>query len=286
MKLISTFLFLMSASLSVLAETYSLQGSLGEDAATKKKISFTLSWDENDGKASGTYKDNFYANSAPVKGVTGELGRIFVVTFPKEVNGVRTISFLTSDIRGAKGSALIPVSVSLRDGNGTPVKTSSIEANLSGAQNTMVAQAQEEEPCQEGFGDLAGYCNSYAGMISEDTDTKSRCNLLAFNSARLRLENTGEVYLALGESSNIVEVPVHRIGRIFSNPTSMSIDLLSRTCRSLPGTTFPSDDCKRLSLTGVFSSVRKTRHFTGSYTISNEKNNESCRYSLSMDEEI
>lgn len=265
-----------------------MQGSLNELGSSDKKVQFHLSWEERDGKATGTYKDNFYVNSAPVRGVTGELGRIFVVTFPKEVNGVRTISFLTSDLRGAKGATLVPVSVSLRDGKGNPVKTSSIEANLSGVESNpkIVAQSQEDEACQEGFGELAGYCNSYAGMISEEIDSKNRCNLLAFSSARLRLENTGEVYLALGEVSSLVGVPVHKIGRIFSNPASTSIDLLSRSCRSLPGTTFAGDDCKRLSLNGTFSTVRGKQHFTGRYVILDERTNESCRYTLSMDGEM
>lgn len=279
-------LLLLSFQAFAQNQKYQLQGTLGEDRASKTKISFTLSWNEIDGKANGTYKDNFYADSAPMKGIVGELGRIFVVTFPKEVKGVRTISFLSSDMRGNKGSALIPVSVSLRDEKGTPVKTTAVEANLIGGETNVVAQRQEDQPCQDGFGDLAGYCGAYTGMLSEELDTRNKCNLLAFNNARLLLDENAEVGLVLGEPSEIIDTPVHRIGRLFRNPASMSVDLLSRSCRSLPGTNFSSDDCKRLGLTGTFNTVNKTRHFTGQYTITNERTNESCRYTISMDQEL
>lgn len=280
------FLLLLSFHSFAQNEKYQLKGSLGVDTASKTKISFDLRWNESDGKASGTYKDNFYADSAPMKGVVGELGRIFIVTLPKEAKGVRTISFLTSDMRGNQGAALIPVSVSLRDEKGTPVRTTAIEANLIGGEARMLAQRQEAEPCQEGFGNLAGYCGAYTGMLSEEMDTRNKCNLLAFNNSRLILDENAELGLVLGEPSEIIDTPVHRIGRLFRNPASMSVDLLSRACRSLPGTSFPSDDCKRLGLTGTFTTANKTRHFTGQYTITNERTNESCRYSLSMDQEL
>lgn len=280
-----TIVFLGLLSINGLAQTYDyqLKGSLGNDPGKQNNISFTLSWNEKNGKAEGVYQDNFYVKSAPAKGITGELGRIFVVTFPSEIKGVRTISFLSSDLKGSKGSALIPVSVSLRDEKGNPIKTVGVEANLSSASSTLLAQRQEAPGCQEGFGNLAGYCGSYKGILSEEIDTKNRCDLLAFNSARLIMDENSELGLVLGESSEILTPPVHRIGRLFYNPGSASVDLMSRSCRQLPGTKFGSDDCKRLSLTGTFSENNRVKHFTGQYTIINERTNESCRYTISMD---
>ena len=77
---------------------------------------------------------------------------------------------------------------------------------------------------------------------------------------------------------------MHRVGRIFVDPNSTRIDLISRVCRPLNGTSFGGDDCKRLNLAGTFNIVKEGKHFSGRYTILDEKTNESCRYSLSMNQ--
>ncbi len=283
------FLFLLCLfTLQVMAQEnkYQLKGSLGTNYAEKKKIEFVLQWDEKDGKAIGTYSDNFYTNKAIAKGVTGPLGRIFVVTFPQEIKGVRTITFLGSDLKGQTGAALIPVSVVLRDDVGKPVTTISVEANLIGASEPKMAQRQQEQKCTAGFGALTGYCGVYAGMVTEELDVKNRCNLLALNNTHLILDENSEVGLSFGEINSIVNTPVHRVGRTFIDPKTTKIDLISRSCRPLTGTTFPGDDCKRLNLLGSFSVVRNSKHFSGTYSIIDEKTNESCRYHLSMDQPI
>jgi len=265
-------------------DQYELKGSLGINVSTKNNIEFSIKWSEKEGIVTGSYTDNFYTNSAAVKGVSGDLGRIFIVTLPEEAKGVRTISFLGPDLKGMKGSALIPISVILRDETGKPVSASTIEANLIGKTEKMVAQKQEEASCQEGFGELAGYCGVYTGMFSEEVDSNKKCNLLAFSATRLVLDENGELGLILGETSAIISNPVHRIGRILTNPGSERIDVLSRECRTLPGTTFSGDDCKRINLSGTFSKIRNIKHFSGDYLIINEKTNERCRYNLSMDQ--
>ena len=277
-------LLLFSLTLSAFgAEQYQLKGSLGINAATKKSIEFSLHWQENGKTANGTYSDNLYSDSTNAKGVVGELGRIFIVTLPKEINRVRTITILTPSISGLKGAALVPISLVLRDSKGRPVTTTSIEANLIGLTEKIVAQKQEEASCQEGFGELAGYCGVYTGMISEERDSQNKCDLLSFSNSRLILDLNAEIGLALGESSDIVAIPVHRIGRLFADPESRSVDLISRKCHSLSGIKFPSDNCKRLNLSGVFSIVNGMKHFSGDYTITDEKANATCRYNLSMD---
>lgn len=267
-------------------DQYQMTGSLGINTDTKKEITFTLKWNEENGKANGTYSDNLYADSAPAKGITGELGRIFVVTLPRESRGVRTISFLGPDLKSAKRPTLIPLSIVLRDRTGKPVNTTSIQANLSSMVDTKIAQRQEANKCQEGFGVLAGYCGVYSGMLSEEIDTKAKCNLLAIKETRLVMDENAEVGLTLGEMSAILSPPIHRIGRLFTDTDTTRVDLISRSCRPLPGTTFNGDDCKRINLIGNFSIKNKLKHFTGDYIIVDEKTNETCRYNLSMDQMI
>lgn len=278
--MILLLMLLFSFNLLAQDQQYVLKGNLD------KNVQFTLVWSEYEGKVTGTYQDNYYSNKVPLRGVAGDLGRILLVTLPQETKGVRTISFLGSDLKGSKGSALIPVSVVLRDDKGKPVKTTSIEANLTGMTQTVLAQKQEEANCQEGFGTLAGFCGIFAGMLTEDADTQNKCNLLAYNNARLILESTGEMNLSLGEVNSVVQNPSHRLGRISYDPQSTNVDLLTRICRPLPGTTFGGDDCKRLNLIGYFSITNKGKRFAGSYLIIDEKTNQSCRYTLSMDQEI
>jgi len=281
--MILRYLFLLITFSAFAAEDYQLKGSLGTNMATNKKIEFTLNWREKDNLAHGTYSDNFYSTSAKVKGVVGDLGRIFIVTLPKEINRVRTITILGPSLSGDKGAALVPVSVILRDAIGRPTTTTTIEANLIGLTENRVAQKQEEAICLEGFGSLAGFCGTYSGMISEESDTQNKCDLLTFSNSRLIFDENAEIGLALGESSSIIAVPIHRIGRLFADPGSSRIDLISRKCQSLPGTTFANDNCKRLNLSGTFSLVNNLKHFAGDYTIIDEVTNARCRYNLSMD---
>lgn len=268
------------------AESYQLKGSLGINSETKKNIDFTLKWTEEGGKAMGTYSDNFYTQSAVAKGISGDLGRIFVITFPQEIKGVQTISFLGSDLKTAKISTPVPVSVVLRDKDGKPVNTTSIQANLSVHSESKIAQKQEDQRCQQGFGALAGYCGIYTGMLTEEMDTSKKCNLLDFNNIRLVLDENGEIGLVFGELSSIVNPPVHRIGRIFTDQDTERVDILSRNCRPLQGVAFKGDNCKRLDLVGNFRVENKVKRFAGTYTILDEKTNESCRYGVSMEQTL
>lgn len=278
-----SFLFILitfSSTLFAQDQQYVLKGKIDPDTE------FTLVWSEYEGKVTGTYDDNNYGKKVPLKGITGDLGRILLVTLPQETKGVRTISILGSDLKGTSGSALIPLSVVLRDNRGKPVKTTSIEANLTGMTQAVVAQKQEESLCQEGFGSLAGFCGTFAGMLTEEADTQKKCDLLAYNSSRLVMDNFGEISLSLGDVNTVVEAPVHRLGRLPANSQSMNVDILSRSCRPLDGTTFGGDDCKRLNLVGYFTVTPRGKRFSGNYIITNEKTNQSCRYNLSMDQEI
>jgi hypothetical protein len=279
-KIILLISLMFNLNLWAQDQQYVLKGSLD------KNVQFTLVWSEYEGKVTGTYEDNFYTKQIPMRGVAGDLGRILLVTLPKENKGVRTISFLGTDLKGTKGSALVPVSVVLRDDTGRPVKTTSIEGNLTGMTQTVLAQKQEEANCQEGFGDLAGFCGVFSGMLTEDADVQNKCNLLSYNNARIILNEQGEIILSLGEVNNVVETPSHKLGRIPANPESTNVDILTRTCRPLTGTSFRGDNCKRLNLIGYFSITNRGKRFSGSYILTDEKTNQTCRYTLSMTQEI
>jgi hypothetical protein len=100
---------------------------------------------------------------------------------------------------------------------------------------------------------------------------------------RLELDNDANMILHLTSYPNIVGAPAHYLGRVPSDPGSNRVELLQRSCRPLPGTSFPGDTCQRQHLRGTFSTERNTRHFSGSYIITDEATNERCRYGFSLD---
>ena len=80
------------------SELYQLQGNVGV-SKNSRPIKFTLNWKENKGIAQGTYTDNFYSIKPTIlRGIAGKNGRIFIATLPDIINGVKTISFLSSDL--------------------------------------------------------------------------------------------------------------------------------------------------------------------------------------------
>lgn len=277
------FILLLSLSMQVLAQKqFQLNGSYKLDSSVKKPVKFTLNWNEDNNKITGTYQDNYFTKSAKVTGNKQNLGRTFVVTFPETTKGVKSITLLSSQVGGNVSGTTIPVSVITRDLPGNPLTVT--EANSQFVMvSPMLAQKQEEAICREGFGALQGYCGIYEGLITEEVDRGEQCNLLYAEAVRLELNFMGDINLYLGEVNEIVSIPIHRIGRIPSNPETTTIDVLSRACRPVSGTSFPGDNCKRLHLLGRFSTVDVTRHFAGVYSITDELTGNVCRYSLSMD---
>jgi hypothetical protein len=258
-----------------------LEGSYKLASSVQKPISFTLTWKEDaEGRVKGTYRDDFYSKSALVSGFTTQAGRNLTVLFPSPIKGVKTISLLSSkgDIKDI--STTIPLSIITRDAHGTPLTTVSTRAQFSSGNH--LAQKQEAN-CTEGMGNLEGFCGIYSGMVSEDKDAKNKCDLIGSDTLNLQLTDDGSVAFLFGPQSEIILQPRHEIGRIPANPDSNSIDVLSRHCQRLERIMFPSDNCKRVHLSGSFIIERNRKHFKGSYTITDEKWNQSCKYGLSMD---
>lgn len=277
-----TLLFLVF-SISTEAKNFELTGGFGSNSITRSPVQFSMKWSETEGIARGSYRDDVHGTSELLKGITSEHGKIFLVTFNKPKTGVRSLLIVAPEEKELEKSKTIPVSVVTRDSEGTPILTVSTEAKLTQI-SPEIAQAQEVDPCQEGFGALAGVCGIYAGTISEESDSRKLCSLNTEKNLRLGITENASVVLLLGPESEIVEVPAHNLGRLPAESASNRVSVLNRQCRPLVGTKFSNDSCKILDLSGEFTNRAGTMHFMGSYTIIDEKNKNLCRYRLSFDQ--
>jgi hypothetical protein len=170
-----------------------------------------------------------------------------------------------------------------RDRKGNPLSTKKFNAQFVDITSRSEAQAQEERPCSEGFGQMSGYCGRYGGMLTEEFDSGRVCDFLSRKDIRLEVDNEANVIFHTERPQERFASQDHLIGRIPSDTSSRTVDLMSRHCRPLPGTNFPGDDCKRINLIGTFTNRNGNPHFTGTYSIIDEKNDRSCRYSMTMD---
>ncbi len=285
MKSIFLF-FLVLFSRNTFAFQYELRGSLGKDPKTQKEIGFSMNWSEQNGVCRGTYEDQSYIGSGILRGINGVSGRLFVITSRGLDKNIRTMILATSNLKVEKGEASVPISFTIRDAKGNPLGTKLASAKLiQGNSASKIAQLQEE-PCQDGFGELAGFCGVYSGLITETSDSQNRCDLLSASKVKLVFDENGELGLVLGDVSEILQTPIHRVGRIFINPSSRRVDLLTRGCRELVGTRFDKDDCKILNIQGVFSLFQNIKHFVGKYSILDEKTTQSCTYSLTLEQKL
>ena len=280
---ILTVLFLLLSSLAF-AKEFQLKGSFKLDSSEKRVVAFTLNWEEENNFLKGTYRDDYFTKKGKVSGIKSNTGRTFMVTLPENKKGVTSLTLLSSQAGAALSGTTIPVSIITRDQQGNPLTNTETNSQFVEVSQRVV-QRQEEALCREGFGELTGHCGVYQGLITEEVDRGNQCNLLFADAIRLELNTMGDITLYLGEVNEVVSVPVHNISRIPSNPETTSIDVLGRSCRPLPGTTFPGDNCKRLHLIGKFTTEDVNRHFTGVYSITDELTNNTCRYSLSLDRE-
>lgn len=277
-------LFLFSLSFSLFAQTrYSLRGFYSQPGQTSP-TPYALNWAESGETIKGLYKDNSISESIQVEIIKKDRMRIFQIPLSRQVTLMTT---LPADNSHPKN---VPVSVTLEDSDKNLVAASLVEADFSATQ----AQAQEDRvsslssatsrTCVEGFGGLAGYCGTYEGLVVEEQDTANKCALTSQIIPRLFLNENGELGVRVGAVSTLNPNPVHKIGRIPLNDSRARVDLMSRVCRPLDGTSFNGDDCKRINVTGDFSQNQSnTAHFFGTYVIVDEKTNERCQYRFSLD---
>ncbi len=282
LKLYILPVLLLFCSSLTLAKEFQLKGSFKLDTSDKRPIAFTMKWEEKNNFLKGTYQDDYFTKKGKVSGIKSNAGRTFTIILPENKKGVTSLTLLSSQVGTTLSGTTIPVSIITRDLRGNPLTNAEANSQFVEVSQRM-AQKQEEDLCREGLGALAGHCGIYQGLITEEVDRGNQCNLLFADAIRLELNSMGDLTLYLGEVNEVVSVPVHNISRIPSNPETTAIDVLGRSCRPLPGTTFPGDNCKRLHLIGRFTTEDVTRHFTGVYSIIDELTNNTCRYSLSLD---
>lgn len=287
MKHLTIAIFFFIFPFLAIAETYQyeLKGSFVLDSSKQSPVKYTLKWSEDNGRIRGVYTDDFFAKKVPVSGEGSDIGRTFIIKFPESKSGVKSITVLSSTIKGTETGTSVPVSVITRDNIGNPLTTAKAKSEFVITSYGPIAQLQEEYVCTDGFGVLGGYCGVYAGLLAEEQDRRNRCNLLLSDAVRLELSTDGMMILHLGEVNNIITTPAHTIGRIPSNPQKQSVDIMSRDCGPLSGVNSSSSSCKILHLKGQFSTIKGVRHFQGTYNIAEEGTNNTCRYSLSMDRE-
>ncbi len=280
-KILLSAIYLLS--LPALASPFQLKGSYFFRGGEKKPVNFNLRWVERNGRVTGFYSDNRFTDRTAVTGFATDHGRTFEIILSQADGGVKSFSLLTSSAGTEETGKTVPLQLVTRDEKGNPLSTAKFQAQFTEITSRETAQAQEARPCSDGFGELAGYCGQYGGMVSEEFDTNRMCDFVTTKDVRLEVDNDANIIFHTKTPGDRHSSEDHLIGRLPSDTASRSVDVMSRHCRPLPGTNFPGDDCKRLNLIGTFASRNGTPHFTGTYSIIDEKNDRSCRYSMTMD---
>ncbi|HXH74329.1 MAG TPA: hypothetical protein VNJ08_05145 [Bacteriovoracaceae bacterium] len=303
MKISSALLFFISFAAFGQVQKFKINGEYVLDNSQKTGVNFELAWEEDKGKITGRYSDNHFSREgAEVVGVADDLGRQLIVNFRGDKQGARSIALITSKAGPDKTGTSVPVSIITRDGEGNPLTTTKLDAPFVAVSDVppvppavkdlpdpaMIAQKEEQRPeCNIGFGEIAGYCGRYGGLISEESDNKNSCDLLTEDDLSMELDTERNLTLYLSTLNELVaDVPTHRIGQVPPDPEN-PIDVTSRTCGPLAGTRLPGDKthCKRLNLTGTFLIERGRQHFAGTYAIYDETTKQICRYGLSLNKE-
>jgi hypothetical protein len=266
---------------------FRIQGTFNLQATSPnpRPVNFSLAWlENNENKILGTYHDDFYDQSAPVTGTASEQGRLFDVNFPKVKQGVKSIKIVSSDISMDEGG--IPLNLTLEGPQGQKLLSTNIVGTMvNTAPEGAVRETTESTGCSIGFGALTGFCGLYQGEFLELEDTSNRCQLNTTGTLVFELSETKNISLYLNYINSVVGLPMHQISEI-SSPPERSLYISGRSCGLLPGTTFFQDSCRRLDLAGVFTQKGDDRGFQGNYTITDEKTNQSCTYSLNLTREL
>ncbi len=283
MKYFLFLLFSFTFTVQVFASPFQLKGSYHFRNGEKHPVEFSLKWVEREGKLTGFYSDNRFTERTAVTGIATDNGRIFEIVLPSTDGDVKSFSLLTSSVGPSETGKSIPLQLVTRDAKGNPLSTAKFPAQYTEITPREEVQAQEARPCTDGFGQLSGYCGHYGGMLSEEFDSGGLCDFMTAKDVRLEIDNAANVIFHTEQPSDRHSSQDHLIGRLPSDAASRTVDLMSRHCRPLPGTNFPGDDCKRVNLIGSFSMRNGNPHFNGTYSIVDEKNERSCRYSMTMD---
>lgn len=282
LRFFAFFTFFLTVS-SLFAQTtpqFTLNGSysVASQSLTPTPVNFTIEWNERGNMIEGTYSDNYFSTSTPVTGTSENYGRTLNITFPTVTQGIRSISMTTSQTGLWNNS--VPLTVTTRNAAGVPVDNASTTAAMTS--QPINPQAAAGGSCMLGFGTLSGYCGLYSGTVTENSDPANRCNLIGPGSTRLEMSLDGQLSLYFNFQTSTQGLPAHRLGPIPNSPLTNTMNRISRNCGSLTQTAFSSANCQTITLNGTFLDLGGTRNFTGTYTIMDEANKESCTYSMNL----
>ena len=292
-----TVILFLLFSLSAFAQQFdfTLDGSFTTKAApgasTPTTVNYSISWNETSTSIQGIYKDNYFSNGTPqnVSGTIGPDGRSFSVIYPSPVYGVRQLILKS----GSGGLVTGTISVRIRTlssvggeiDNQTGFALVAAAPQATTATGTGTARGPESAQCTVGFGAITRMCGLYRGTINESIDNANQCNLAGTN-IRLELGVDSVFRFYPDYVPGLTTNPVHSIGAFLPSPTVPSIMVSRRDCGFLPGTAFPTTDCKTLTLTGTFSTLGPNIQFNGNYSISNDGTGSFCNYSMTLNREV
>lgn len=266
---------------------YKLTGSFSTanapDPANPILVNYIFEWNETNNSLQGTYQDNYYA-TAP-QAVTGTItttGRSYLVIFPEVSNGVKVLKLTTGQGSPVNGS--IPINLSTEDGIGRSVDNINSFAEMSTPAVTILTQ--DNNSCSLGFGSLAGFCGIYSGTFFERSDPNNQCDLTSMGEPRLEVATDTNFNLYLNYVNTLEDIPFHHLGTFVFSPIGNSIILNRRVCEPLPGTSFPSGDCKNLTMDLTYYNQAGVLRLMGNYRITDETINQSCSYDISITREI
>ena len=285
-------LLLLFLAFSVHAQSfqYRLEGSFTTlatpDPTNPAIVNYSINWNETSTDIQGVYQDNYFTQSVPrtLTGTVNPNGRTMTVILPQTVSDIRQLNFVTSVTGNSSGS--VPLAVTTRNNIGSVIDSPSTFALMSSLPNSTTGTNTDFENCNVGFGALAGACGLYNGSFSETRDTNDRCNLLSLGNPRLELGLNTTFSFLLNYIPGATNQDSHTIGSFAPSPTNGSVNVSSRNCSNIAGTSFPTVNCKTLNLNGYFTEdASNVFHFTGTYSITDEATAESCSYSMVLNQE-
>lgn len=287
------FMIFLLMCFSAYAQTfqYRAEGSFQTNSGlgtpgTPSTVNYSVNWNETATTLQGLYRDDFFAQtgSSVLTGTVSRAGRKMNVILPEAINGVKSIVLSSTSRLASNGS--IPMKVVTLSNEGTTVDSPPVNTALLSALQESVSQINEDN-CERGFGSLAGFCGLYDGTIREVTDPFNRCQLLAAGNPRLELGEDTVLKLYLNYIKNAPTQSSHTIGALPVSISSNNVNVTGRYCADLPGTKFSRGNCHTLNLAGDFrQDAGQPRRFTGTYTITDDVNGESCSYSLDVTQGI
>jgi hypothetical protein len=284
-------LLLLFFAFSVHAQSfqYRLEGSFTTvatpDPSSPTIVNYSINWNETSDDVQGVYQDNYFTKNIP-RTLTGSVtpsGREMNVILPETVNDVRQLSFAMAVTARATGS--VSMNITTRNNIGSTIDQPSTFALLTALPNAFTGtRPQDAGACIVGFGALSGMCGVYNGTFNEARDSNERCNLLANGNPRLEMGTNTSFSFILNYIPGVTTGrQAHTIGTFLPSPQNNSINIAGRNCGDLPGTSFVQGSCKTLNLNGLFTPDNAGNYqFTGTYTISDDGNGDTCAYTMNL----